>query len=431
MKKPINPSYKIRIKKLIIEYSSLDELIKIINDYDLYPNIKNLNNIDKNIIIDRLNNCEILSKYRIRGYLFKNIFKSTSILSLNYWVERGFDVEESKNKISLQQSNNSNKYDGIRNPHERMVKKILKNGGDENDIKKALKLKSHYTIDFWMNKGFDRDESIFKIKELQKNNSLKFIEKYNENPKKYEMSFCSKTLYWINKGFSENEAQEILSTKFVNSLDIYINKYGEELGFKKWLDKNEKWRGKNNKTYNPLIYNDYIKFTNIDDFVCNFVENSVFLGVNEYHSISKIKLLQHYFSLTEEEIYLKFIITIKNKYHYNKKTKKWTIYFNNHICRSFGELEIATFLYNNNIEYKYEKFYPNNNNKKCDFYINKLELYVEYLGMLNYENKDNSEYIKNIELKNKICLENNLKYYFSKNVKDVIEYIHEGIKMYN
>jgi hypothetical protein len=49
--------------------------------------------------------------------------------------------------------------------------------------------------------------------------------------------------YWVKKGFTEEEAKENISNiQTTFSLEICVEKYGEEEGKKRWLDRQEKWQ---------------------------------------------------------------------------------------------------------------------------------------------------------------------------------------------
>ena len=50
-------------------------------------------------------------------------------------------------------------------------------------------------------------------------------------------------IYWTSRGYSEEEAKKIISERQVTfSLEKCIEKYGEEDGRQKWLDRQEKWQ---------------------------------------------------------------------------------------------------------------------------------------------------------------------------------------------
>ena len=86
----------------------------------------------------------------------------------------------------------------------------------------------------------------------------------------------------------------------------------------------------------------------------------------------------------------------------------------------------------NNIYYEYEKKYPNNKNVS-DFFIPKLKLYVEYMGMIKSDYiKTNhpdiyEKYITRYNTKESYCIENKINYLFEKDYKLLINKI---IKLY-
>jgi hypothetical protein len=74
---------------------------------------------------------------------------------------------------------------------------------------------------------------------------VKFIEKINE----YRPN-TTKLEYWVDKGYTEEEAkQKRKERQQTFSLDKCIEKYGEEKGKERWLERQEKWL-KNNKKNN-------------------------------------------------------------------------------------------------------------------------------------------------------------------------------------
>jgi hypothetical protein len=62
----------------------------------------------------------------------------------------------------------------------------------------------------------------------------------------------TQTEYWTREGHTEEEAKAIISEKQKTfSLDICIEKYGEEAGLQRWKERQEKWKSKvfNEETY--------------------------------------------------------------------------------------------------------------------------------------------------------------------------------------
>lgn len=93
-------------------------------------------------------------------------------------------------------------------------------------------------------------------------------------------------------------------------------------------------------------------------------------------------------------------------------------------------MEIYNFLKNNNFDFIYGLEYPNqiNTSYKCDFYLKKFDYYIEYTGMLNFNRTEKvkkilDEYKHRLNCKKIICIENNLKHYFSNFVNNILNFI--------
>jgi hypothetical protein len=120
-------------------------------------------------------------------------------------------------------------------------------------------------------------------------------------------------------------------------------------------------------------------------------------------------IVSSYYETTYEEIFNYMMSSnpyMNGKFGYMR-------YFNNHLCRSSGEFEISKFLQSNNISYSYEKKYPNSN-KRCDFYLTNIDMYIEYLGMsstLKFREKYNE--------KEKFCIDQKINHFFSDKIEDI------------
>ena len=56
-------------------------------------------------------------------------------------------------------------------------------------------------------------------------------------------SYTNTIQYWINKGYTEEDAKkQLINRQTTFSLEICINKYGEEQGRKVWLNRQENWQ---------------------------------------------------------------------------------------------------------------------------------------------------------------------------------------------
>jgi len=94
------------------------------------------------------------------------------------------------------------------------------------------------TIDFWIHKGFTVEESQSKVKDVQKDRSLK-----SPASKKGARGYSLRTVeYWINKGLTQEEAKlKIKHLQTTNGLSYYKNKYGDEKGETLFNDRIHRW----------------------------------------------------------------------------------------------------------------------------------------------------------------------------------------------
>lgn len=92
--------------------------------------------------------------------------------------------------------------------------------------------------EYWMKQGFSEDDAIIKAKETKDSN-----DNNNISTKLNRTSLSPRCKeYWMLRGFSEEEAIEKVSeSQRTFSLDICIEKFGEEEGRKRWVKRQEKW----------------------------------------------------------------------------------------------------------------------------------------------------------------------------------------------
>jgi len=351
--------------------------------------------------------------------------------TLIYWTSRGWDEKEAE-KLRIKR-----KYDPKKSPMN--TDYWINKGLTIEEAKYKIKSFRKNNVEYWLEKGYSKEESENKRNEFQIKNGRKFVIKYktNENFKKEVDSKRDNNLnYWLNKGYSEKEAKEKLSNRQITfSKEICINKYGKNKGIEIWKKRQEKWmRSLKDSDYDGYskkgikLKNKIEKYSiekligslslkNKNLFIelfkkCNTIEEFINMYSDTFNEddklslykiilpIKKLKILQIFYNTSESHIMsliIPKITRIKSMYSYYS-------WFNNHICRSDGEYIIANFLFKNNIDYIYEKKYENSV-YKCDFYLTKYDLYVEYLGMikqnkknpyktkLNFLDKDNINYI--------------------------------------
>ena len=146
-----------------------------------------------------------------------------------------------------------------------------------------------------------------------------------------------------------------------------------------------------------------------------------------------------------------FDFKTENEYKEYLKSNKITT-LKGEIVKSYGELEIANYLYSNNIDYEYEKEYKYNTMNSeysqyiPDFYLPKYDIYIEYFGI--DENNEVAPYFKSrdgvsasdaynesIKWKRKTHKKNKTNlietFYYEKKKDKLIENLEKNLKKYN
>ncbi len=336
--------------------------------------------------------------------------------ALRYWTSRGWDEEKANElrvKVNLDPENSPMN-----------INFWIKRGYNKEQSIFKIRSQRKMNIEYWLERGYSEEEANNERIKFQKNSNKKFITKYKTDSnykEKIDSNRNTNIKYWLNKGYSEQESKELLSNRQRTfSKDICIEKYGFEKGTDIWEERQRKWlkslndsdydlsSGKSvtmkdkvdrydvDKLLDSVIIKDkdffkeiFIKSNTIEDFIKNYMDNFDTDEVSLYRMllpIKKMKLLHEYYNTTQSYI-MSLIIPKMARIKYKYSYYSW---FNNHICRSDGEYIIANFLVKNDIDYIYEKKYDNSK-YRCDFYLIKSGVYIEYLGMKTktYENKLN------------------------------------------
>jgi hypothetical protein len=334
--------------------------------------------------------------------------------TLRYWTSRGWSEEKSEELRVKLKSNPENSPMNINF--------WIKRGFSKEDSLFRIKSQRKMNIEYWLNKGYSEEESSKKRLEFQNKSSESFIIKYNTDfnfKNRVDSKRTNNIQYWLNKGYSEEESRALLSNRQRTfSKNICIEKYGTEYGILIWEERQKKWlKSLNESNYDlssgksvtikdkierydidklldslTLKNKDFFKkifkkSDTIEDFIKNYMDNFDIDEVSLYRlllPIKRLKLLHEYYNTTNSYIMSLIIPKITRI----KSSYSYISWINNHVCRSDGEYIIANFLLKNDIDYIYEKRYDNSK-YKCDFYLIKSKTYIEYLGMkINvYENK--------------------------------------------
>lgn len=111
------------------------------------------------------------------------------------------------------------------------------------------------------------------------------------------------------------------------------------------------------------------------NLINNYIEDKVYLNKLVYFMSTARFNAKDEFDFSNEKEYEEYLST-------NKPTT-----LKGETVKSYGELEIANYLFSNNIEYEYEKEYKHETiNKKYqqyypDFYLPEYDIYIEYFGI--------------------------------------------------
>jgi len=155
--------------------------------------------------------------------------KQRNRLCEEYWVNKGYSKEEAIEEISKQQKKSSK---CVKTYHGKSKKMLTEKGYSEEEIKRICLTPTN--IDFWVNKGYSKNES----KVIIRKNQIEAAKQVD-----FEKRLIPSNIeYWINKGYSKEEAKKNVSehqTTF--SLEKCIEKYGEEEGKKRFTERQNKW----------------------------------------------------------------------------------------------------------------------------------------------------------------------------------------------
>jgi hypothetical protein len=328
-------------KKVIKELNTFIDFLEYLNSIEKNP-------IKKFSKLESWYNKNKNNSFSKTNFNYKNIQKDIfgksiqSHFSIDYWIQRGYTKNEAEQKVKEIQKNNSNKnIEKIKSLSKEEYNKIYATSSKEyfqhkygknweyyykeynkNRTNKSLKNK----VEYWINKGFSKDEAEQKVKEIQSQRSKKAKEKL----KKGEYFIPTQLQYWINKGFSEDEAKLKLSERQSTfSLDNLIKKYGEKEGKEIFNKRQQIWQENYQKTciqkYGVPFYilsNEYSKLSPITkphhkeiiDFIKENYDDEILINTKKV--ISPLEL----------DIYipdLKFAIEFNGLYYHSNIDKNY------------------------------------------------------------------------------------------------------------
>lgn len=407
-------------KKFFNQNQIDDIIVRYTKNFESISFISKIYNCDNSVIkrILKDNNIEIIkgSAFSAQFWINRGLSEEEAKLKvkkmkpslIEYWMDKGFDKEQSKIQTELHLMNTERAYKIIYGENEGKIKyqEKKKSEGEKYSIRRK---------EFWIGRGYSKEEAINKVKKIQSTFSLKkCVEKYGEE--KGLKIFKDRQEKWKTTLKNKKDYLEIQKKKISKSLEKIIEKYPENY-IQIYFEQNL-YRKNFDFLYNSAVNRDYVLF--LKNISSNFDYDN-----RKIISISKIKLFQFIFNKSEIELKndINKIYNLKNKQSYGT-----TFIVNGVVVRSLGEKKIFETLNELNIEFIYDKFYPNQKKYKFDFYIPKFDIYIEYFGMLNVKRTEKNKkiirnYIKKCEDKKKLCLTNNYNFLFSKNIDEILTFI--------
>lgn len=159
-----------------------------------------------------------------------------------YWLARGWSEADSYVKSK------QNSRTGFTSPYSRefWVSKINPKTGihytdEEADYERNIRRPTRK--EYWIKKGYEEKEAEKLALKIAKENSFKgakIVKSFDISLHKVKSKRCKE--YWISRGYNEDQAKrEVARHQITFSLEKCIEKYGEEAGRRRWLDRQEKW----------------------------------------------------------------------------------------------------------------------------------------------------------------------------------------------
>lgn len=213
----------------------MKKINQVIEDFikDLSPNMR-----EEFLQILDLKNTKNITEVRKKISSFKESKKFLPVgnFTSNYWTQRGWSIQEAnifkeKNKIDHCKNGspmNKNFW----------LCRINPNTGNNYTEEEALyKIRSQrkYNIEYWIERGYNKDDAYNMVRKEQIKNSSKAKEKSLKDPSFYFNRTWNQKGYWIKKGFSEEDAiKKISELQKTIDLDRLIKKYGDIEGREKY-----------------------------------------------------------------------------------------------------------------------------------------------------------------------------------------------------
>lgn len=356
----------ITYRKEVYKINSVEELLDYINSNSKFQHkIIKVKEGYEDIIADWVKSDVTVTHKHIRK-TYRDLInaKSTHVIQLNFWLDRGYCVKDAKLLVSKEQSSR--------------LEAAFAKGSFDNQL-----LPSH--IEYWTNKGYSSKEAKSLVSESQTTFSLakcieslgleRGTERFHERQSKWQSNMDYTTF-----------STAVTWQKWLNKSDSFST------ALESWVQLAISRRPSNTEVHNILdeVLN-HMPAT-LDKLKEYCLKSPA--GFNMSQSILSVLGL----SLFEwKELYCRVNGILLNKNPGRAGIWGNHYYWNGNYYESDSELKIGMLFMKNGIEFKMHKRYPGQP-YKYDFYIPSLDLYIEWCGMPNESYLDKRSKLGNYQI---------------------------------
>jgi len=156
--------------------------------------------------------------------------KQRNRLCEEYWINKGYTKEEAIKEISKQQQKSSK---CVKTYHGKSKKMLVDKGYSEEEIKRICLTPTN--SEFWVNRGYSENEA----KEIISKNQTEAAKQVD-----FEKRIIPSNIeYWVNKGYTKEESKlKVSEYQRTFTLEKCIEKYGENEGKKRFVERQVKWQ---------------------------------------------------------------------------------------------------------------------------------------------------------------------------------------------
>lgn len=185
------------------------------------------------------------TKIKASGLTKEEYSKIKSHRCIEYWIQLGYSEEFARNKISESQSITSKKCNSNKRKlsSPRRLEYWASKGFDNPKEMVSLwqKTQSKRCVEYWLSRGCDVDDATDLVSTHQRNIAKIYYSNTSPEQRRKNNRLCRE--FYEIRGYSDEEISKILRNNGTTfSLDICIQKYGDDEGFNIWKLRQEKWQ---------------------------------------------------------------------------------------------------------------------------------------------------------------------------------------------